>query len=142
MSVTNARATLTVTGVVSTNIGTVAGLTKAGLGRLELTNSSNTYSGGTQITGGTLSGNTIANAGSDSAFGRGNFSISNGATLEYTGSSSATNRTVNLDAGGGAISVTGPDLTMGGLISGTGGLTKQGRGHPRHQQPQQQLLRR
>ena len=53
-------------------------VTKLGAGTLTLSGVSS-YSGGTDIQNGTLSGNSIANQGSNSAFGTGNFSIANGA---------------------------------------------------------------
>jgi autotransporter-associated beta strand protein len=114
--------------------GTITGtgsLTKVGAGTMTLTGN-NSYSGGTYINGGTVSGNTIANNGTDSALGRSGFSISNGATLEYTGNATPfaiTDRTVELGAGGGKISVTNQPLIIQGVISGAGGLTKTGAGN-------------
>jgi autotransporter-associated beta strand protein len=93
----------------------------------------NSYSGGTYITGGTVSGNTIANNGTDSAFGRSGFSISNGATLRYTGPAASTDRTFSLGAGDATIwvdnnSTIQTDLVVFGTVSGGGGLIKQGTG--------------
>lgn len=104
-------------------------LTKQGYGTLILTGN-NTYSGSTNITEGIVRGGTIANSGTNSAFGRGNFLISNGATLDYTGPNASTNRSIALGSGGGVISVSrvvaSTVLTMSGEISGTGSLTKSG----------------
>ena len=79
-------------------------VTKLGAGTLTLSGVSS-YSGGTDIQNGTLSGNSIANQGSNSAFGTGNFSIASGAKLEYTGPDASTNRNISLGAGGGLLSV-------------------------------------
>ena len=110
-------------------IGGNGGLTKTGPGTQTLTGS-NTYSGGTTISGGMLSGDTLANNGTNSAFGRGNFVLSGGGILDYTGPSTTINRTVTLNSGGGVISVSrttsGATLTISGLVSGPGGLTKSG----------------
>lgn len=117
---------LFINGVVSG----AGGLTKTGPGPLSL-NASNSYAGTTVITGGALAGNTIANSGSNSSFGSGSsFSISDGATLEYTGSTTSTDRTLSLGSGGGRIAVNGAatNLTWAGTISGAGGLTKSGFG--------------
>jgi autotransporter-associated beta strand protein len=107
----------------------VGSLTKTGAGVLIL-NNTNFYQGGTTIAGGILSGNTIANQGSNSAFGQGNFVIDNGATLQYTGGTASTNRTISLGSGGGTVAVTGTGnrLAVTGVVSGTGGLTKTGLG--------------
>jgi autotransporter-associated beta strand protein len=84
--------------------------------------------------GGTLSGNTIANVGTNSAFGNGTTDsrliMANGATLEYTGSNASTNRAVVLDIGGGSMAVTNAatTLTVSGVVSGEAGLTKTGSG--------------
>ena len=109
--------------------GTGGRLVKTGTGTMTLSGSS-MFTGNVTISGGTLSGNTIAEAGTNSAFGAGSsFNISNGATLQYTGASALSHRTVSLGTGGGgAISVTGPELLLFGQMSGSGSLTKQGSG--------------
>ncbi len=103
-------------------------VTKLGAGTLTLSGVSS-YAGGTDIQNGTLSGNSIANQGSNSAFGTGNFSIAGGAKLEYTGPDASTNRSISLGAGGGLLSVSSPSavLTSSGTISGSA-LTKDGAG--------------
>jgi len=103
-------------------------VTKLGAGTLTLSGVSS-YSGGTDIQNGTLSGNSIANQGSNSAFGTGNFSIANGAKLEYTGPDASTNRNISLGAGGGLLSVSSASsvLTSNGTINGSA-LTKAGAG--------------
>jgi len=126
INVTNPAATLSMSGAVSG----VADLTKTGPGTLALSGT-NSYAGSTTISAGTLSGNTIANSGLNSAFGQGNFALSNGATLEYTGGTASTNRAVALsNAPGGNITVSNAatTLTMNGAFSGAGGLAKSGAG--------------
>jgi autotransporter-associated beta strand protein len=114
--------------------GTISGggnLVKDGAGTMMLTGS-NSYSGNTNIQGGTLSGDTIANAGTNSAFGSGSaIHISNGATLEYAGTATAqTNRTIFVDSGGGVVSISSAaaSLTLTNNMHGAGSLTKTGPG--------------
>jgi autotransporter-associated beta strand protein len=125
IDVPTGTATLTVSGVISG----AGGLTKTGSGTLALSGA-NSYSGGTTISGGIVTGNTIANNGGPSAFGQQNFTISNGATLQYTGSTITVGRSISLGSGGGTIDIpsAATALTIGGTISGTGDLTKTGPG--------------
>lgn len=134
LGVTGAAAGLNVGDATSTTFaGLISGpgsLTKVGAGTLTLSNSSSSYSGGTNINGGTLSINSIANNGTNSAAGVGNFTLAGG-TLEYTGPTASTNRTFLLNAGGGTFRVddgtgTVTNLSIGGVISGAGGLIKTG----------------
>ena len=110
-------------------LGGGSGLTKNGPGTLIVTGT-NAYTGQTTINGGTLRVGTIATAGTNSAIGAGSNIAFNGGTLQFTGASGSTNRTVTLGASGGTIST--PTnlnaLTLNGSISGTGGLTKMGFG--------------
>jgi fibronectin-binding autotransporter adhesin len=109
--------------------GTISGnsLRKSGSGKLALFGS-NSYSGGTTISGGTLSTDSITNAGVNSGFGTGNITITNGATLEYTGFTAGPNRPISLGSGGGVISVsTSSSLSLFGVVDGTA-LTKSGSG--------------
>ena len=133
-SVSLGTGTLTVTGD-NTTVGAFSGiisgsgsLTKTGSGTFKLSGS-NSYTGLNSITGGSLSGNTIANNGTNSAFGRGNFALSNG-TLEYSGASASTNRAITLGGASGTINVTNAatTLTLAGAISGTGGFQVLGPG--------------
>jgi len=79
---------------------------------------SNTYSGGTRITGGVLS---VRN---DSNLGTGNITILNGSELLTTGQNFATSKAIVLGNGGGSLaSVTGSTATYAGAINGVGGLT-------------------
>lgn len=104
------------------------GLTKVGSGGLTLSGLSS-YLGPTTITGGSVAGSTIADAGSNSAFGRGDFVLTGGGRLEYTGDSASTNRTFTLNSGGTiSVGFLATTLKVTGLIGGTGTLGKVGAG--------------
>jgi autotransporter-associated beta strand protein len=132
-NVTLGSGTFVISGSSNTNYaGVISGtgsVVKQGAGT-QIFSGSNSYAGNTVIMGGTLSGNSVSDAASDSAFGKGNFTISSGATLQYTGSTAATDRTITLNSGGGTIEVTnaGTKLTSSAQIGGAGGLTKTGSG--------------
>ncbi|MBV2144988.1 autotransporter-associated beta strand repeat-containing protein [Falsochrobactrum sp. TDYN1] len=81
----------------------------------------NSYSGGTAINGGTIQISADSNLGLAS----GNLSL-NGGTLRNTGAI-VSGRLTALDAGGGTFD-TLADLTLNGIVSGTGSLTKTGGG--------------
>jgi autotransporter-associated beta strand protein len=125
-SVTLGSATLT-TGNDNTSttfsgaISGTGGLTKIGSGVLTLSGS-NTYSGGTTINAGTLAvsaDNNLGNSSGGLAFG--------GGTLQFL-SGFTSNRAVTLNSGGGTFDTNGNNSTLGGTISGAGGLTKIGIG--------------
>lgn len=121
-------ATTTLSGILSGS----ANLIKSGSGTLIL-GAANTYNGATQINGGTLQLNatgTIAN----SAVVLANVS---GAVLDINGNSKTIASLAgggstggNVTLGSGTLTVGGndADTTFGGVISGSGGLTKQGEG--------------
>ena len=140
-NITNASGTrnLTVTGTGDTAIsgvlGTGAGtLTKTGAGTLTLSGA-NTYTGLTAIQGGTVSINTIGNvSGGASALGapttaaNGTIAIGStttGATLQYTGSGSTTNRVVNLAGTTGGATL---DSSGTGALNFTSAFTATGAG--------------
>lgn len=110
---------------VSTTVGSIIadgagnGLKKTGGGTLVLTGA-NTYSGGTQLLGGTLSVSSDANLGT-----AGGLTFDEG-TLQNT-AAFATARDITLDAGGGTFR-TDANLTLAGMVSGAGALTKDGGG--------------
>ncbi|WP_114953406.1 autotransporter-associated beta strand repeat-containing protein [Sphingosinicella terrae] len=120
------------------NTGTI-GFTKAGAGRVVLSGS-NTYTGATTIAQGTLSVNSIENGGTASAIGQSASDASNlviqGATLEYTGGTTISDRGFTLARSGsttsGTISVfdAAANLTFGGQVTSSdgAGLTKTGDG--------------
>ncbi len=117
--------TLTVGGAISG----AGALVKAGDGTLVLTNTGNSYSGGTIINGGVLSSSDPAALGLATS----SMTINPTGVLQATGSYT-TSRAVSLGGSGGANSggtldiTSGAAVTRSGVISGTGSLTKIGSG--------------
>ncbi len=96
-------------------------LIKTGDGVLVLTGT-NTYSGGTFINGGTLSTNW------DSALGAATSGLSlDGGTLQILQAFSSA-RAITLNSGGGTFNTNSYKMTLSGIISGPGGLKKEGTG--------------
>ncbi|MDD5085863.1 MAG: autotransporter-associated beta strand repeat-containing protein, partial [Candidatus Omnitrophica bacterium] len=139
VTVTDSGTTLTLNGIISG----AGGLTKAGAGQLTLAGA-NSYSGGTTLNAGTLN---INNA---SAIGTGTFTIAGG-TINNTSGGLITLSTDNvqnwngnftfagandLDLGIGpvtlganrTVTISGSNLTVGGIIGGAFRLTKAGAG--------------
>jgi autotransporter-associated beta strand protein len=96
----------------------------ASTGRLVLSGV-NTYGGGTNIEGGTLNVNADAALGDAS----GDVAISNGATLQASGTLTIVARTITLGTGGGQIDTNGNNVTLdvGSTVTGSS-LTKVGTG--------------
>ncbi len=122
--------TLTVSGAIS-GIGS---LTKADAGTLTLSGANN-YTGATILSGGTLSVTTISNGGvAGGNLGAASSAAANlvfdGGTLQYTGSTNATNRSFTINTGKTAtVDVTTNNLTLtGGSTATNGALTKIGNG--------------
>jgi autotransporter-associated beta strand protein len=121
---------LTVSSVIANNGAGAVTLVKSGAGTLILTGA-NTYTGPTYINGGTLSISANNNLG---AVGTGAQINMNGGTLQATASFALDNsgsfkRNVVLGASGGTIDVTSAnELTLSGVVSGAGNLSKTGTG--------------
>lgn len=110
----------TYTGVISGN-GSVQ-INGAGGNGLVALSSTNTYSGGTKLSGGTLSVASDNNLGHSS----GGLVFDGGTLLANNNLTSG--RTITLDEKGGAINTDFNTVILSGKITGTGGLTKQGAG--------------
>lgn len=134
----NAPATVTVDATANYTFGgagAISGsgsLIKTNTGTLTIT-ATNTYNGPTILGGGVLEAAMLANAGSASSIGSAAADpvnlILDGGTLRYLGASVATDRPATINAGGG-VSVAASDatLTLSGVLSGAGALTKSGPG--------------
>ena len=107
---------------LASTISGAGALTKQGLGTLTLT-ASNTYSGGTVVTGGLINFNAASN------FGSGMVTL-NGGGLQWAAGSSAdiSSKLAPLGAGGGTFDTNGNTVTFATGLTGTGGLAKQGLG--------------
>ncbi len=112
----------------SGSIGGSGGIIKTGTGTLTI-NTINSFSGDVAINGGTVIAGTIANTGSDSALGKGMNISFDGGSLNYTGDTTLSNRSINLNANDGTIDVSNANATLAlNSASGVGGLTKEGLG--------------
>ena len=109
----------TLSGQIRNAGGSTAQLIKTGAGTLSL-RGTNTYSGGTTISGG------IVNITADNQLGSGALTF-NGGTLQLGGSVAGLGRNIVL-AGNGNINTNGNTTSTQGTISGAGNLTKSGTG--------------
>ena len=141
-------------GAVLNDAGVIVGpgsLTKTGLGTLTLSGA-NTFSGGVTLTEGELDINNGGSSSANSAIGTGTLTIGAGTIIDNTSGSDVTllpnnaqvwngsfifagfGQNLNLGAGPVSLPVTstvtvfGNTLTVGGIISGPGGITKVGAG--------------
>ncbi|WP_413624241.1 autotransporter-associated beta strand repeat-containing protein [Luteibacter sp. Lutesp34] len=93
-------------------------------GVLVLSSTGNTYGGGTQVlNGGVVQVSSDANLGAAT----GDITLGNGGTL-YASSTMSTARDVHLANGGKVSNDAGENLTLGGTVSGNGGLMQSGLG--------------
>ena len=104
-------------------------LTKRGSGKLTISNS-NSYTGATTVEAGILSVATVSDSGVAGTLGSGSTVVINGGTLEFTGTTGSSNRTVSLGSSNGTVSVSAANgvLTLSSAAVGAGGLTKTGNG--------------
>lgn len=132
---------LTITGTGDTTLSGVisnsGAFTKAGTGTLTLTNTANSYSGQLTVQLGKLKIDTINNASANGELGNNALSVILGAagsqtgTLEYTGATaSSTKKFTMATSGTGSFQIdsAGTNLTLSGVIDGSGGLLKTGLG--------------
>jgi autotransporter-associated beta strand protein len=115
------------TATISAPIVGTGGLQITGAGTLALTGT-NSYSGGTTLSAGTLQANN-ANGLTSSSVGTGAVAISNGAIFQSLASGLNFANAFTLNGVGGQIETTtnpGDTLTLSGLVSGSGGLSKIG----------------
>ncbi|HEX4416226.1 MAG TPA: autotransporter-associated beta strand repeat-containing protein [Lacipirellulaceae bacterium] len=138
LSLTTDTPTISLTGgdlAISNVVAGTRGLQKTGAGVLTL-GTANTYSGNTVVVGGgavntgEVDGSVIADQSVNSSFGRGNFNLSSFGAINYTGGNAATNRTITVGTGGGAVGVSNVNttLTLTNTINGGGDLNKLGAG--------------
>ncbi|WP_224545079.1 autotransporter-associated beta strand repeat-containing protein [Mesorhizobium sp. CA16] len=133
IKVTNAAANLTFSGQVVSPDG--ADFIKDGPGTLTLAGSNNSYTGTTTVNSGTLAVTTLANGGTNSSIGASsnassNLVLQNGGKLGYIGTIASSDRGFTLGTGGGGIDVAQATttLTVSGVATGAGSLTKTGSG--------------
>ena len=107
-------------------------LTKTNSGNLTILNT-NTYAGATTFAAGVVDVFDLENGGAPSPLGSSPADstslVFNGGTLEYLGGNKTIDHGATFQASGGTLSITnGTTLTMGGILTGPGALTKIGNG--------------
>lgn len=105
-------------------------LTKSGSGTLILTNTANTYSGVTYLNGGIMQIAAGQSLGVIPASPVANALTFTSGTLQFSGSFTtlSSNRGMTLNALGGTLDTMSNSVSYGGIITGTGGLSKNGIG--------------
>ena len=132
---------LTINGTGNTTIaGAISGggsLIQTGTGTLTITNAASSFSGQLTFQSGTLKIDTINNASSNGALGNSSLSVILGGagnqtgTLDYTGATASSTKKFTMATGGTGsfqIDSAGTNLTLSGVIDGSGGLLKTGLG--------------
>lgn len=112
---------LTINSNIVNNNG--SSLVKSGAGSLAL-NGSNTYTGSTYLNGGLTTISTLANNNTNQALGRGTLELVGG-SLRYTGTSTSSNKEINIRTGGGSFAITNAATTVeltGRIASSGSGL--------------------
>ena len=110
----------TITGTKA--IAGAGGIFKTGAAKVTIANT-NSFTGLVEISGaGTISVAAVADSGVNSPLGAGTTIKLDDGTLEYTGASGSTNRTVALGEGGGTVKVDllASSLTLSGVLNGNG----------------------
>ena len=135
LSGSNTNANL-ISGIIGNGSATTFGITKSGLGTWGLSGA-NTFSGQLTVQDGTLAIASINNASSNGTLGNsalavilGNTGAQTG-TLQYTGGNATSTKAFTMATGGtGAFDVTtgATNLTLSGVIGGSGALVKTGSG--------------
>ena len=120
-TVTSAGAIDARNGTISANIAGAGALTKSTAGTVVLSGT-NTYTGGTKVVAGTLS------LGSGQALGSGPLSLANGTTLGFINPATLANAVALTGTGDPTIDTGANAVTLAGVISGPGALTKIGTG--------------
>jgi fibronectin-binding autotransporter adhesin len=113
----------TLAALITNNGSGVVNMSKTGIGKWVLTNSSSSFTGSVFLSNGTLSVNLLANSGSNSPLGAGTtIALGRGGdsgTLQYTGSGHSTNRPIRIGTPNTVPGVGGGTI----LNDGTGALT-------------------
>jgi fibronectin-binding autotransporter adhesin len=125
----------TVAGLIPDNGGAnLTSVVKNGPGTWVLS-AANAYTGSTTLNGGTLSVSSLADGGLPSNIGSSsnaasNLVFANNAVLNYTGTTTSTDRNYTLNAGGGTFQINNAAATLNitGAGQGAGGITKTGPG--------------
>ena len=129
----NGSGNTTISGLISSG----GAFTKAGTGTLTLSNTGSTFTGQLTVQAGTLKIDTINNASANGELGNNALSVILGSsggvtgTLEYAGGTASSTKKFTMAAGGTGdfqIDSSATNLTLSGVIDGSGGLSKSGAG--------------
>ena len=111
------------------SIGGATGIVKTKNGTVTISNA-NTFTGPVSISTGTISVNAVAVGAANSPLGAGTaVNLAAGGTLEFTGATGSTNRTLGIGAGGGTVRVQAAStLTLAGAVTAGGVFTLENAG--------------